>query len=297
MTVLERRVPKVLILGATGMLGTAVVREFLGFGFAVIGTVRPGRACDEMEFDKIEFDAQFDLIGSVTIGMGPGDFLVNCIGLIKTEIIDTDAASRGRAIHVNSALPASIAIDAEQRGYKVIQIATDCVFKGDKGSYREDSDHDPKDVYGKTKSLGEVISPNLMHLRVSIIGPESRGFTSLYEWVARQPHHAKITGYANHFWNGIPSKHFAKIARGIVENNLFRSGTYHVVPGDEVSKAELVKMIAKRASRLDIRIETGNSPTTVNRTLSTLHNDFNLALWRGAGYEWPPSIDQLVAEI
>ena len=43
---------------------------------------------------------------------------------------------------------------------KVIQIATDCVFDGLKGNYTEDDKHNAIDVYGKTKSLGEVSADN-----------------------------------------------------------------------------------------------------------------------------------------
>jgi dTDP-4-dehydrorhamnose reductase len=43
---------------------------------------------------------------------------------------------------------------------KIFQIATDCVFSGSKGNYNEKNLHDAFDVYGKSKSLGEINNKN-----------------------------------------------------------------------------------------------------------------------------------------
>ena len=47
----------------------------------------------------------------------------------------------------------------EQSNGPILQIATDCVYSGATGGYTESSSHDALDVYGKTKSLGEVALP------------------------------------------------------------------------------------------------------------------------------------------
>ena len=39
---------------------------------------------------------------------------------------------------------------------KIFQIATDCVFSGKIGGYNELSNHDDLDIYGVSKSMGEV---------------------------------------------------------------------------------------------------------------------------------------------
>ena len=50
---------------------------------------------------------------------------------------------------------------------KIFQIATDCVFDGEKGNYSELDSHNARDVYGKSKSLGEVNNKNFYNLRCS----------------------------------------------------------------------------------------------------------------------------------
>lgn len=288
----------VVILGSTGMLGDAVAKEFDNFAGEVHLTARSNSSgFNSSEPPYIQFDAQKDSLESSLGFLGTGDFIINCIGIIKTEIDESDPASCERARVINSEFPARLVRFAEARGIRVIQIATDCVFSGSDGHYTESSRHDPVDLYGETKSAGEVFSENIMHLRVSIIGREKRGFTSLFEWVARQERGAVITGYVNHFWNGIPAKHFGKIARAVIEHDLFEAGVHHVLPAEQVSKAQLVRLIAAHACRGDLQIVDGNATKAIDRTLATNDPEFNASLWAAAGCATVPSVAQLVAEI
>ena len=288
---------KVLILGATGMLGDAVSTVFSDFsGKVVCASRRPMQSLSSSIENRI-FDAESNRVEQIAHDFEEGDFIINCIGIIKTEIDESSVESCARALRINAEFPKHLADFAESRGLKVIQIATDCVFSGKAGHYSESSIHDPQDVYGRTKSSGEVVSPVMMHLRVSIIGPEKRGFTSLYDWVARQPQKAKITGYTNHRWNGIPAKHFGRVARAVIEKGLFESGLRHFMPADEVTKSELVHLIADHVDRDDIQITDAPASEAIDRTLTSDFPDFSARLWQAAGYTNPPTIAQLVREI
>jgi dTDP-4-dehydrorhamnose reductase len=280
------------------MLGQAVSREFSDFEGVVILSSRSGAIPNSSpDCAQIRFDARVDSASQALSQLDRGDYVINCIGVIKSEIDESSTESLANATAVNSAFPKALAQQAELKGIRVIQIATDCAFSGKSGHYSESSTHDAQDHYGKTKSEGEVVSKSMMHLRVSIIGPEIRGHKSLYDWVALQPLGAKITGFRNHRWNGIPAKHFAKICRAVIESDLFTAGTHHIVPRDEVTKAELVRLIAQHARRSDLELSDGLAPDSIDRTLVTKNTDFNTQLWATAGYSIVPSIAELVAEI
>jgi dTDP-4-dehydrorhamnose reductase len=286
----------VLILGASGMLGSAVLKEFSTFQGELIATTRAGTelvAGSNVRF--LKFDAATDDLYS-TFSM-PIDFVIDCIGIIKPYINDSDPKQTATAFEINGAFPNRLEAWASKHGAKVIQIATDCVFSGSKGNYLESSEHDAFDVYGKSKSMGEAKGASIMHLRVSIIGPEVDRNSSLLEWVRNQPQNAEISGYTDHFWNGITSMHFAKIARGIIENDLFEAGVFHVLPQDSATKCELVTLIAKYLGRSDIKVEPTVTGANINRTLDTSNPAKNKAFWLSAGYESPPSIAQMVAEL
>lgn len=289
---------KVLILGANGMLGSAMLREFLNFQGQVIATIRPGAMVATSEsFELREFDAETDDFSKLASDFGPEDFIINCIGIVKAQIDEANPDSVTRAIKINATFPHEIQKFVAASRTKVIQIATDCVFSGQKGNYLETDPHDALDVYGKTKSLGEVNSEQFMNIRVSIIGPELSGHTSLYDWVRFQTENAEINGYLDHIWNGITTKAFARLARTVIEKGTFNAGIQHVTPSDQLPKASLVSEIAASLGRADIRINPINTGSAVDRSLNTVDQLINENLWKNAGYSEVPSISELLAEI
>lgn len=280
-----------MILGATGMLGSS----FLNFSKVEVDSMLFSSRQHQLPQGKwfhFETRDSFEKLGELDLNQE--DLVVNCIGIIKSKIDSNNHRSVREALEVNSIFPLRLADYAETRGFRVLQIATDCVFSGSTGFYTENSEHDALDVYGRTKSLGEVLSPNFMNLRVSIIGPEIGSGSSLVEWVRNQPKNGVITGFQDHLWNGVTSFNFAQLALGIFKARLFRSGTYHLVPKDYVTKDELVRLIAARLERNDLRVESGNSGHAVNRTLATSDNNFNNLMWTAAGFDSPPTIGDMV---
>jgi len=281
---------KVLILGATGMLGSACM-EIMGHNSEIelVGTARSGN-------DRyIAFDARTDSIDKLLESIKP-NWVINCIGIIKPHIDEKVAASIENAIQVNSKFPILLAGEAEKIAAKVIQIATDCVYSGVKGSYVESDLHDATDVYGKTKSLGEVPSQNVMHIRASIIGPEIGRSTSLLEWFRNQAIDAKLNGFTDHLWNGVTTHAFGKLCLGILNSDAFMAGPHHVIPGDVVSKAKLLRIFAEAYNRKDIVISDVISPKQIDRTLGTENLGLSNELWALAGYMSPPTVEEMVLE-
>lgn len=282
--------PKVLVLGSTGMLGSAVFSELFRSG----ANVQEASRTRGVTFDatKLEVD---DLLARS--GIGEGDFVINCVGLTKARIDESSILSRALAVRLNVDFPNRLALDAQQRGVKVIQVATDCVFSGQVGSYAEDASHDALDVYGKTKSLGESPSDSVMHLRCSLIGPELGRNSLFFEWVRQQPANSHINGFTNHIWNGLSSAAFAKIARSIIEQELFSPGVQHLVPRDKVTKDELVRIELTALGRTDVLVTSSEATHRVDRTLSTKNQSTNADLFRAAGYPEVPTVAQMVDEL
>jgi dTDP-4-dehydrorhamnose reductase len=152
------------------------------------------------------------------------------------------------------------------------------------------------DVYGKTKSLGEVPSESVMHLRCSLIGPELGRSSLFFEWVRQQPHGAKVTGFTNHNWNGLSSDAFGRIVSGIVKAGAFRPGVQHLVPQDSLTKDQLVRSVLGELSRPDVAVASGLASENVDRTLSTEDPAFNAELFKVAGYDQLPTIREMIHE-
>jgi len=298
----DTRMTSVVVLGASGMLGSMVVDVLAGAGrLAVAGTVRSAgfaEACRQLlpSVTWREYDAQRE-DRSLTDALDGATWIVNAIGLTKPYVHDDDPAEVERAIQVNARFPFVLARAADAIGARVIQIATDCVFSGSSGGYLESSPHDAFDVYGKTKSLGEASLPNMHLLRCSIVGPEPAKPTFLLEWLRRQPAGASVNGYVDHLWNGVTTYAFARLCHGIITGAPLEPGVQHVVPNGDVTKADLLVMIAKEYGRGDLTIMPAPAPYHVDRTLRTDNPDVNAMLWSAAGYAAPPSISEMIAEV
>jgi len=282
-------VSKVLILGSTGMLGSAVERQLTSSTFDVLTASRTS----DFRFDASELESAKLLQDA---DLGKGDWVINCVGLTKSRIDETSIESRANAVRLNFDFPTDLATAAGKKEVKVIQVATDCVFSGKAGRYNEDSQHDAEDVYGKTKSLGEVPASNVMHLRCSLIGPEQGRNSLFFEWVRQQEQGASISGYTNHLWNGLASDAFGKIVGGLITNDLFRAGVQHLVPADTVTKDELVRLELKALGRKDVGVTSVEAPTAIDRTLTTDNAGLNTDLFMAAGFKELPTISEMVEQ-
>lgn len=292
-----------LVLGASGMLGS-MVADVLSRdpALAVTGTVRSESLVGAVQkrLPGVEwrlFDGERACSGSDLEVLSGYDWVINCIGVTKPLIRDDHAPDVERAVQINTVLPYRLGVRIAHDGGRMLQIATDCVYSGARGAYREDDPHDALDVYGKTKSLGEARYPGVHHLRCSIVGPEPKDFRFLLEWFRRQSRHARVKGYTNHRWNGITTLHFAKLGLGIIKTGLTLPAVQHVVPGDTVTKEELLREFARWYRREDIEIEGVAATSTVDRTLGTGRPDVNRTIWQAAGYPEPPRVSEMVGEV
>jgi dTDP-4-dehydrorhamnose reductase len=224
-------------------------------------------------------------------------WVINCVGKTKPYTHDDNAEEIRRAITVNCLFPYELAAACEKSGAKVLSIATDCVFSGERGGYVESDKHDALDVYGKTKSLGECYLPNAYNLRCSIIGPEPKRNVFLLEWFRRQARNAQVNGFTNHRWNGVTTLQFARICSGVIKHSLALPHVQHVIPEDTISKADMLRCFAREYKRDDVRIMPVEAGTAINRVLSTENPGLNVKLWQSAGYPSPPSVPEMVAEM
>jgi dTDP-4-dehydrorhamnose reductase len=294
----------VLVLGASGMLGSMVTDVLSRApGVSVTATVREAalRAAGQRRLPSVDwqlFDAAaWDPQVSGLPGLRPGSWVVNCIGITKPLIRDDRPAEVLRALRINSLLPYALAEAVASVGGRMIQIATDCVFSGRRGTYTEADAHDPLDVYGKTKSLGEPRLPGVHHLRCSIIGPEPKDHKFLLEWFLRQPRGASVQGYRNHRWNGVTTLHFARVCLGIITSELSLSPLHHLVPSGTVTKAEMLHIFSEVYGRQDITIRDVQAQDVIDRTLATTDPGTNSALWAQAGYATPPTVPEMIREL
>lgn len=237
---------RILVLGASGMLGHAVVR-MLATGHDAHQIVAASRSLNLRtrfpELSEIEpitgFDAEnTDALLELFTRVRP-DCVINCIGLVKQR---SDANDPLVALPINAMLPHRLIRLCAISGARFVHISTDCVFQGTRGNYSEDDLSDATDLYGKSKYLGEVGGPNAITLRTSIIGHELKGTQGLIEWFLAQQ--GSIRGYKKAIFSGLPTVELAKVIRDHVLPRPDLCGVFHVAAAP-ISKFDLLALVAQ----------------------------------------------------
>jgi len=296
---------KILIFGSTGMLGSEVLKVFANEkNFIITATYKNKSSLKILKKNSslflkkkiklIKFDATDYNKKSLKKCLSNNQYIINCIGVIKPYIDEKNKKSKN-ALLVNSIFPHNLnEVNNSHQNAEIYQIATDCVFSGSKGCYLENSEHDPLDIYGKTKSLGEVNNKNFFNLRCSIIGNEIKNYKSLFEWFKIQNNGTHINGFSNHLWNGLTTNVFAKLIKTIILESISIPNTIHIVPKNKVSKFELLSLFKKKLNRKDIFIKRVKAKIPVNRTIETIFKKKNLEIWKKSDFKKQLTISEIV---
>lgn len=244
-----------LVLGAAGMAGHMVSLYLKEAGHDVTGLARreldgvPCVLCDARNTEELQ-----RLILS-----GKYDTVVNCIGILNraAEQRKADAA------FLNAYLPHFLAEVTEGLETRVIHMSTDCVFSGRTGGYTEDAPRDGETFYDRSKALGELEDGKNLTLRNSIVGPDiNPGGIGLLNWFMQQE--GPVNGYTGAMWTGMTTLQLAKVIEKAAEQGA--SGLYNMVPVENISKYELLKLFNRylRGGRVEIRPFDG---VTADKTL------------------------------
>lgn len=239
---------KVAVFGPSGMLGRQVVKCLQEAGY----TPQP------------IYRRMFDLLNkeSVLVSVDGCSAAINCAGMIpvkETSVVDM--------IHVNSIFPHVLA----SCGIPTVLVSTDCVFSG-RGArkYTVTSLPDPRDYYGRSKALGEVIAPHVCVVRSSFIGCD-HGFMN---WVFSNHTIAKaigetqkIEGRKNALWTGSTVTAVARELVGLLGD--MPSGMVHLATEQVINKFDLALMIIE-LNELDLEVVPAYQPV-LNRALEPTH--------------------------
>jgi dTDP-4-dehydrorhamnose reductase len=236
---------KVMVLGVSGMLGNAVFRHFAGkSGYVVTGTARSvaarGYFAGNLR-DAILTGVDVENMDSLLAAFGAvrPDVVINCIGLIKQLAQANDPLA---ALPINALLPHRIARLCAATGARFVHVSTDCVFSGAKGMYREEDQSDAKDLYGRSKYLGEVDYPHAVTLRTSIIGHEMNSANALIGWFLSQQ--GPVKGFTKAIFSGLPTVELARVISDFVLPRPELHGLYHV-SADPIAKYDLLRLVAE----------------------------------------------------
>ena len=289
-------VKRVLVLGGDGMLGGMVYRILRGTNdvqVAVTSRRKHARLFLDAEHGKDPLRQFF--------AEGSWDYVVNCIGVLRSRISEADPPSVERAVRVNSLFPHALALVAGENAAQVIHISTDGLFSAEAGICYEDTPPDGADAYGKSKYLGEVHHPGFLTLRCSIVGPDPVRRSGLLEWFLSHGAGEQVSGYTDHHWNGVTSLQFAHLcerivtAEGAFKEIRSEGPVHHFCPNRAVTKYALLETLQSVFGSA-VHVEPVESPDgPVTRVLGTRYKKLRSLFGENLGMHGV--FEQLAADI
>jgi dTDP-4-dehydrorhamnose reductase len=195
---------RIVIIGAGGRLGAALLREY------------------REQFEVVGFNhSQLDLgaLGQFGATLDPTEFhaLINAAALTNVDYCENH---RAEAMQLNAEAPRVLAEICAEKKARFVHVSTDYVFDGEKRApYTEDDPADPISVYGESKREGELqvlaANPEALVVRVSwVFGPDRPSFVDAILKKARNEE--QVAAVADKFSTPTYTRDIAEMLRPVV---------------------------------------------------------------------------------
>ena len=231
---LNNRRKKILVSGATGMLGKALVKELNKCSKYEIFCVSKSNSVpfdfvkliSIDEISDLEFNAFFHCAAEVNVNLCEKDF--------------------NHAIQSNCEY-AKLLFD-RVNAYFNFFISTDSVYEGIRGDYKEIDETKPLNNYALSKLKGEEVSikalDHLYVIRTNIIGDDSKNKGSLFEWAKKELIFGNtINGYSNIYFNPLSVQHLSIVLLKMFEEKV-PFGIYNLGCDRKISKYDFLLKVA-----------------------------------------------------
>lgn len=217
----------VLVTGAAGFVGGAVVRHAAASGADVVGTVHSRPADVPAQTHRID--------------LRDAEAVVALLESVRPSLV-VNAAYRQSEWAITAVAPAHLAAASRRVGAAFVQVSSDVVFAGGPQRRDEDSPPDPVSAYGAAKAAAEVavraVHPDAGIARISLqlggVGSSTERFVS-----------EVVTGHrdAVMFTDDIKCvAHVEDVAQALLEL-AGRPGVHHLPGADAVTRLELAELL------------------------------------------------------
>ncbi len=234
---------KILITGAAGQLGRALLAEAGGQGWEVVG------------LEKGELDITDAAAARRTLGRYRPEVVINAAAATRVDDLEADP---DLAFKVNSLGPRNLAVACRRLGLKLVHLSTDYVFDGNKPTpYVEWDAPAPLSVYGRSKLLGEewVREQCQDHFIVRsawLYGLPGPNFvTALLARARSLPLGAELPVVQDQ--RGTPTSALALAPQLLALAGTEAFGTYHATCQGEATWFDFARLILKRAG-LEVKL-------------------------------------------
>lgn len=265
---------RVLVIGASGFLGSNIGRLIRGRGWTAVGLSR-SRPLGYPVWKRLEPNTVLRQVLAETAS----GLVLNCAAIASHEACEQNP---DLARLVNAELPSRWAADCRDVGAKMVHISSDAVFSGaESTAYKEDSLTDATSAYGRSKREGElrVLERNgaALVVRTNFFGWSPSGRIGILDFFYRALRHgAKPAGFYDYITSSIYIPHLADLMWRSVEADV--SGILHLAAAAPLSKYEFGQLVATYAGASKSLIRRCSKATDTN--LASRGDDLALATSR-----------------
>jgi dTDP-4-dehydrorhamnose reductase len=286
----EGLVGKVVVTGAAGMLGTAVIDRLAGRHEVIATDLAAGYRRKGVRWSLFDL-CDRDALKRFLFAERP-DLVVHTAALVDVERCEQDPSAAER-LHVDT----TDVISRTLAGWNgsLIYISTDSVFDGRKDGPYDEGDHPaPPNTYARTKLRGEAACLTLERstvLRTNIFGWSRAERMSFAEWVLRGlVERSALSMFSDVQYTPIHVTQLAEIIESVWQQGVH--GLYHAAGLTCLSKYEFAILVASV-----FRLSTDNvTARSVDDAGLTANRPKNMALCSARlssalGRAVPPAID------
>lgn len=258
---------KILITGCNGQLGIELSRQLQGIKNSEI-----------IKMDKNNLDiSDFEIVNNKIQDINP-NIIINCAAFTAVDLCEKEVEL---AYKINSLGARNLAIVAEKISAKLIHISTDYVFDGDIGGfYREDSDTNPKSIYGKSKLMGEKYVQQFCSkhfiIRTAWLYGDGKNFVKTMINISKKTKEIRVVN--DQIGTPTSTVDLAKVIIALIKTEYY--GIYHATCEGRCSWYEFAKKIfeIKKININVIPVSSSEYKTIAKRPANSVLDNFMLKL-------------------
>ena len=271
---------RILLIGGSGQLGTALRAEFAGAEITA-----PGHAT---------FDVVNDDPAALLDGMHY-DIAINCSAFHNVDVCEREPE---RALAANTLAVDRLARACAARDLAFMTISTDYVFDGfAQRAYTEADGPSPRTAYGVSKLGGELLArragPKHYIVRTSgvfgTVGTSSKGYTLIDKVLGQAERGEPTRMVADMTFSPSYAPHIARAIHDLLDANAY--GTHHVTNGGACSWFEFVGRAFVKAGFADAVLEPVNYASFGNPVQRPMYSPLDNTTFAALGIAPMPSWD------
>ena len=255
---------KLLITGATGLLGANFVQTALAAGWAPVGVALPCRV-PHAPVPLHELDLRDTAAAAAFLDAERPGLIVHLAALTNVDWCEDHAEA---AFAINAEVSGRLAALAAQRGIRFVYMSTDSVFDGARGGYTEADAPHPLNVYAASKLAGEKLvlqnHPAALVVRSNIFGWNAQPKANLAEWILGQLRAGRpVPGFTDVVFAPLLVTTLAGLMLELAESGA--GGIWHLASAAAVSKYAFACAVARAFALPEALVQAATSAAAAQR--------------------------------